>query len=660
WTISSWEIIPIQIKLEWVYKTINLDGGISYRVLVLSDNRGAGITYEYYDFSNGEKGDGPFAEDEIEYSATQRKSYKGYPVLDVTDRGNYEFVKKDGSDITGDNDLYSDPFSIGGGATEITVSLASNSYVYTGKPVVLRFPSGTPTGSLTFTYYEGDAGVNKIDSAPTTVGTYWVEVASNNSSVVLSGETKFQFTITKSIISTEWNTTAKPPVLRNLTSIQLQQGIEYEYYDADMHKVEYSDLNKGGTFYIRAVLKDNVNFEFDNGEVETETKEFTVTPGEELRDPSDINNPNYDFEEDPNLPGDPTEPTDPTEPGDKDGNVNLGKVKEFLEQYWQPIVTAISILLILIFTGKGLGYASKRKKAKKTIEKKYSTYYAIAGTGLFGLPNMTWTIVASIMAGVAVLSFIFMLLEKRSYGKAEEELEEAKEEYARNEAKHRDDEMQMMFMRMMGGNANGGGAQGGYAYAQQPMLGAEEMRGMISEVVTALLPGVQQMLPQQASTNNELVEKLLEKTTKNEEAMQKLIKKVAEQPAEKIVEREVAATSVSEEVLDRLANKLQPATTDDTIKRILDNQEKLMEKILELSANQQTSEPQVIEKIVEIPAEKPAPKAKAAAPRLTLDEAYEKLSAKQKKFFDTLKAYALSKDKCKEKKSTYYILLGQS
>ncbi|MDE5990894.1 MAG: hypothetical protein K2H36_04865, partial [Clostridia bacterium] len=35
-------------------------------------------------------------------------------------------------------------------------------------------------------------------------------------------------------------------------------------------------------------------------------------------------------------------------------------------------------------------------------------------------------------------------------------------------------------------------------------------------------------------------------------------------------------------------------------------------------------------------------------------------SAKQKKIFDTLKAYALSKDKCKEKKSTYSILLGQS
>ena len=216
------------------------------------------------------------------------------------------------------------------------------------------------------------------------------------------------------------------------------------------------------------------------------------------------------------------------------------------------------------------------------------------------------------------------------------------------------------------------------------------------------------------------------------------MKRLSEQP-----EREVAATSVSEEVLEKLASKLQPAASDETIlkvvakteendgtiKQLLRNQEMLMEKIIELSSNK-NDEKQVVEKIVEvpvekvvekvvekpvekivekevrvevpiekivekevvkevkvevpvevpvekivevpievekvvekivqIPAEKPAPKAKTAAPRLTLDEAYEKLSAKQKKFFDTLKEYAMTKDKCKEKKSTYYILLGQS
>ncbi|MDE7079682.1 MAG: hypothetical protein K2O95_06175, partial [Clostridia bacterium] len=272
---------------------------------------------------------------------------------------------------------------------------------------------------------------------------------------------------------------------------------------------------------------------------------------------------------------------------------------------------------------------------------------------------------------------------------------------------------QMMFMRMMGGNTNGG-AQGGYAYAQQPMLGTEEMRGMINEVVTALLPGVQQMLPQQASTNDELVQKLVEQNVHNEEIIknlaqgqEKLMKKLEkQQPVERVIEKEVAATSVNEETILKVVSHSEQ--NDETIKQLLKNQETLMEKILQLSANQQPNEPQVIEKIVEkevkvevpvevekvvekvvevpvekiiekevvkevpievekvvekiveIPAAKPAPKAKVAAPRLTLDEAYEKLSAKQKKFFDTLKAYAMSKDKCKEKKSTYYILLGQS
>ena len=238
----------------------------------------------------------------------------------------------------------------------------------------------------------------------------------------------------------------------------------------------------------------------------------------------------------------------------------------------------------------------------------------------------------------------------------------------------------------------------------------------------------------------------IEKLKKEVEALkqQKLMKKLAEKPAERIVEKEVAATNVSEETLERLVSKLQPTqtnisenvleqlasklqtnnTSDETIKRMLKtqedlmrNQDRLMEKILELSANKPietqvvekiVEKPiekivevpvevekivekevvkevpievekivekevpvekivevpieveKVVEKIVEIPATKPAPKAKATAPRLTLDEAYEKLSAKQKKFFDTLKEYAMSKDKCKEKKSTYYILLGQS
>ncbi|MDE7079108.1 MAG: hypothetical protein K2O95_03215, partial [Clostridia bacterium] len=440
-------------------------------------------------------------------------------------------------------------------------------------------------------------------------------------------------------------------------------------------------------------------------------------------DPNDPTNPNYPQTDpdDPNSSGDPS-----TDPDDKNGIVDFDKIGQVLKEWWQVIASVISIILIIIFTSKGIGYANKRKENKRAIESKYNTFYAVSGTGLFGLSMTNWTIIACVLMGLAVLSFVFMLIEKRGYKKSQRDLEDAKDEFIRNKEElaerkrtEEKEDMKMMFMHMMGGNSNGNGQQGGYAYAGQG-LGADEIRGIVSETMTAMLPNFQQYLPQQASNNEELVEKLLAKTEKNEETIQKLMKKIAEQPTERVVEREVASANLNDEMLEKLANimqsssnvnkktleqiinKLQPIASDETIlkvvnqteqndetiRRILDNQEKLMEKILELSANQPSGEAQVIEKIVEVPVEKivekevvkevpievekvvekiveipaakPAPKAKVVAPRLTLDEAYAKLSAKQKKIFDTLKAYALSKDKCKEKKSTYSILLGQS
>ena len=54
--------------------------------------------------------------------------------------------------------------------------------------------------------------------------------------------------------------------------------------------------------------------------------------------------------------------------------------------------------------------------------------------------------------------------------------------------------MKMMFMHMMGGGAgaSGGTVQGGFMGGMA--FGAEDMKGMITEVVSALLPGMQQML----------------------------------------------------------------------------------------------------------------------------------------------------------------------
>ncbi|MDE5756950.1 MAG: hypothetical protein K2I23_07665, partial [Clostridia bacterium] len=345
----------------------------------------------------------------------------------------------------------------------------------------------------------------------------------------------------------------------------------------------------------------------------------------------------------------------------------------------------------IVFLSKTAGYESKRKKFNKKANKLESSVYAGA---FLGLAMSGWTAIACVLMALAVMSFVMMMIAKSRLGKAEEAYEDELEEYNRNkkdeekqEARQRDENLRMMFMGMGNNGAMAQGMPQGYAY-QQPAFGIDEMRGLISETVTALLPGVQQLLPQQASSNDEVIKSLVEE----QKAMRGLMERLTDQPDERVVEREVAATSVN----------------DETIKQMMKNQEMLMEKILELSANQQQSQVQVIEKevpvekivekVVEVPVEVekivekevvkevpvevekivekevvkkvkvevpvavPAsrkPK-KEVAPRLTLDEAYAKLSKQQQKYFDGLKQYALSKQGCKEKKSTYFIVIGQS
>ncbi|MDE7209076.1 MAG: hypothetical protein K2O31_04260, partial [Clostridia bacterium] len=413
----------------------------------------------------------------------------------------------------------------------------------------------------------------------------------------------------------------------------------------------------------------------------------------------------------------------PDENGDDKGGISFDNVGEMLKQWWQVIASGISIILIIIFTSKGIGYANKKKQAKNTIKDRYTPYYAGA-TGLFGLAMTSWTAIACVLMGLAVVSFAFMLIEKRGYNKAERQLENARDEFERNreenfraeemrrreednmrrdeEMRRRDEDMQMLLMRIMGGgaggNMNAGGQQGGFN-GGTVSLDSASIKGLMTEVVAGLLPGIQQALPQQASVNDDAIKSLIE-------GQKAIMEKLAE-PNEKIVEREVAVNN-----------------NDETIKQMMKNQEMLMEKILELSANQPQSqvvekviekevpvekivekvvevpvevekivekevkvevpvevekivEKEVvkevpIEKIVEVPVEKvvekviekevkvtaPAKPKVEKAPRLTLDEAYALLSKEQKKYFDGLRDYALTKYKCKEKKSTYFVVYG--
>ncbi|MDE6869967.1 MAG: hypothetical protein K2J75_04480, partial [Clostridia bacterium] len=319
-----------------------------------------------------------------------------------------------------------------------------------------------------------------------------------------------------------------------------------------------------------------------------------------------------------------------------------------------------------------------------------------------------------VFIALTVASLVIMLIAKSRCRKAEDSLAYAKEDFERNqmdienrrreeEARQRDENMRMMFMSMMGGGngANGnmgqGMPQGGFAYAQ-PGISVEDMRGLISETVTALLPGVQQMLPQQASTNDELVqklidqnEKLMEKSQKNEEEMRELIRKLADQPAERIVEKEVVASNANDEaikaliegqriIMEKLANQ---SVEQQVVEKVIEKEvpvEKIVEKVVEVPVEvEKVVEKEVVkevpvEKIVEVPVEKvvekviekevkvhaPAKPKVEKAPRLTLDEAYALLSKEQKKYFDGLRDYALTKYKCKEKKSTYFVVFGRT
>ena len=121
--------------------------------------------------------------------------------------------------------------------------------------------------------------------------------------------------------------------------------------------------------------------------------------------------------EDPNHPDNPNNPNNPNNPdGDNDndgnGSVDFEKVGEILKQWWQVVASGISIILIIIFLAKTIGYERRRKEAKKENDERYKTFYAVSGTGLFGLAMTGWTALACILMVSAVASFAIMEVAK--------------------------------------------------------------------------------------------------------------------------------------------------------------------------------------------------------------------------------------------------------
>ena len=685
----EWRIDKGTLTLEWGEEVKTDGNGATFKYKsVKGENADKIEGYKYYRYVSGQKGE------EVTLDSIE--------VGEGIERYLVEAVLKESASKNYDATPISQIFVVESNGEEVYIDLTSEKYTYDGKAhgnelKVVNDVDFTISRVTVKYYRESVSEDNLLEGAPKDAGRYVItlELSAEDEGYYYLRKSVIEYEIEKKKIVAQWDTSGKSPILSEVSK-EDKEAIEYEYYDGEGNLVEESQLEAGKTYTVKAKIKDEYrsNYEFVGVDGST-LNEGLETDGEEFEmkdyDPNDPNDPNH--------PDNPNNPNNPDGDKDNDGNgsVDFEKVGEILKQWWQVVASGISIILIIIFLAKTIGYERRRKEAKKENDERYKTFYAVSGTGLFGLAMTGWTALACILMVSAVASFAIMEVAKNRCSKAEKELSYSKEEYNR-----------MMYMRMMGGNAgnmqNGMGAQG-FAYAPQQGLGAEEIRGIVSETMTALLPGMQQMLPQQASANDELVQKLIEQ---NEKLMQKLSE---QQPVERVIEKEVSSSNINDERILKVV--AQSENNDETIKRMLKtqedlmrNQDRLMEKILELSTNKpvetQVVEKEVrvevpvekvvekevvkevkvevpvevekivekevpievekvVEKIVEIPAAKPAPTAKKpAAPRLTLDEAYEKLPAKQKRFFDTLKEYAMSKDKCKEKKSTYYILLGQS
>ena len=509
---KDWEVTPAEIKVgspnDWKDVEGEDEEGNKYTYKVLADEKAEGIV-EYVYFETDSKGNvidatKELSLEDIHVSATERKYYVAYPKIKAGFAQNYKFP--DGLvDPTG---YYSQPFTVGGGSTAVQVTIENSEYEYNnGKEIKVKLviTGSAKESDLVMTYYKGDivSEDNKVEGVPKEVGKYTVVISvKNGSNVVLSGKTQYEIEITKAKISKEWNKNAKPYVL-NLKYGQIK-GVEYEIQDMEGNVItDVSQLVAGNTYKIKAKIKDTQNYIFADDTLETEWEEFEVRADDVIYDPNDPNNPNYPQTD----PDDPNTPVNPDNPDDTDGDgedVDFAKVTAFVKKWWQVIASGVSIVLIIIFTAKGIGYASKKKENKRVVESKYKTYYVTGGTGLFGLSMTNWTIIASVLMGLAVLSFVFMLIEKRGYKKSLRNLDEAKDEFERNQRdienkkkEEEKEEMKMMFMHMMGGASgmNGGMGQAqGFAYAPQQGLGAEEIRGIVSETMTAMLPGMQQML----------------------------------------------------------------------------------------------------------------------------------------------------------------------
>ena len=387
---------------------------------------------------------------------------------------------------------------------------------------------------------------------------------------------------------------------------------------------------------------------------------------------------------------------------------------------WQLAVGVLSLLLGITFFAKGNGYRARAKEARHKAEtvRKRATEANLGAAGFVlgmdetfaGMTGSVWTGIACGLAALCLLSLVWMITGKRKYARASADLEAAeqeaflaekrrevakqiqleqkeeerrlreeqkeeerrkreeereeerrkREEEREEEQQRRADEMKMMFAGMMmnnKGGANGAGAQTTYdATASTEEIVARVVAQLLPSLQNALQPAVLHTLP---AADDGAIEELRREQRELKEMLSEVLENTRQtaQPADVQYEEHITET-VTETV-----EEPEPQVYEEVVEEIVE--EPQVEEVVEEVIEEQPQVEEVVQIVeeaaaVEEPEEKPKKEKIPAEPKLTLDEAYALLSKEQKKFFDGLRAYAMSKDKCKEKKTTYFILCGQS
>ena len=225
---------------------------------------------------------------------------------------------------------------------------------------------------------------------------------------------------------------------------------------------------------------------------------------------------------------DPEPDNPPSKPDD--GNTDTNKPNNGITlpadmPWWQLALGLVSIVLIIVFTSKGAKYGSERKKCVKEAKKlRMASVATPAALLVFLMANNIWTIVACALAGLAVLSLVYMIIQKRRFVKAEAGLESAQIEYKRSEKdqqeeerRRRDEEFKMMMASMMNPNMQ---AAGGYV--------GGDIKEIVGDVVASLMPAMQQTMQALPAPDNSELRAVIEQQQQmieqmmNNQAMQAL------------------------------------------------------------------------------------------------------------------------------------------